>query len=228
MRLPYVLSCLELLQHHLSYQQGQGRTSHGVCMSYFFRCGHWWCLMCPGADKWGLGKSSGSIVATRLPRVLSCLELLQHHLSYQQGQGRTSHGVCMSYFFRCGHWWCLMCPGADKWGLGKSSGSIVATRLPRVLSCLELLQHHLSYQQGQGRTSHGVCMSYFFRCGHWWCLMCPGADKWRLGKLSGNIIATRLPYVLSCLELLQHHLSYPQGQGRTSHGVCVCMSYFFR
>src|SRR5210317_1991060 len=198
-RLRYILSCLELLQHHLSYQQGQGRTYFGVSMSYILRCGHWGCLMCPGADKWRCGKSNsnGHAAMTRLRYILSCLELLQHHLSYQQGQGRTYFGVSMSYILRCGHWWCLMCPGADKWRHGKLTGNRAIMRPRYVLSCLELLQHHLSYQQGQGRTNFGVCMSYILRCSHWWCLMCPGADKWRHGKLTGNRAIMRPRYVLS-------------------------------
>src|SRR5210317_1911972 len=168
----YVPSCLELLQHHLSYQQGQGRTNFGVCTSYILRCSYSrWCLMCPGADKWRLGKSNGNRAMTRPRYVPSCLELLQHHLSYQQGQGRTNFGVCTSYMLRCSHWWCLMCPGADKWRHGKLNGNRAIMRPRYVLSCLELLQHHLSYQQGQGRTNFGVCMSYILRCGRWWCLM---------------------------------------------------------
>ena len=172
----YVLSCLELLQHHLWYQQGQGRTSYGVCMSYILRCGHWWRLMWPGARReWRRGKSNGNVAMTRLCYVLSCLELLQHHLSCQHGQGRTNFGVCMSYILRCGHWWRLMCPGAGKWRLGKLNGNRAMTRPRYVLSCLGILQHHLWCQLGQGRTNFGVCLSYILRCGHWWRLMCPGA-----------------------------------------------------
>src|SRR5210317_1239170 len=100
----YVLSCLGMLQHHLSYQQGQGRTNLGVCMSYILRCDHWWRFMCPGADKcWRHGKMNGNHAMTRPRYVLSCLGMLQHHLLYQQGQGRTNLGVCMSYILRCGH-----------------------------------------------------------------------------------------------------------------------------
>src|SRR6056300_221703 len=197
-------------------------------MSYILGCGRWWRLMCPGADKWclRLRKSNGNRAMTRPRYVLSCVGMLQHHLSYQQGQGRTNFGVCMSYILRCGHGGRLMCPGADKWRCGKSNGNVAMTRLRYFLSCLELLQHHLSYQQGQGRTNFGICMSYILRCGHWGRLMCPGADKWRCGKSNDNVAMTRLCYVLSCLELLQHHLWYQQGQGRTSYGVC--MSYILR
>src|SRR5210317_1003946 len=135
-----------------------------------------------------LGKSNGYVAMTLLHNVPYSFELFLCHLSYQQGQGRTNFGVCMSYILRCGHWWCLMCPGACKRRrLGKSSGHVAMTRLHYVPSCLELLQRHLSYQQGQGRTNFGVCMSYILGCGRWWRLMCPGADKfWRQGKSNGS------------------------------------------
>src|SRR5210317_1108720 len=204
----------ELFLCHLSYQQGQGRTNFGVCMSYILRCGHPRRLMCPGADKWRLRKTNGNRAMTRPRHVLSCLAMLQHHLSHQQGQGRTNFGVCMSYILRCSHPRRLMCPGADKWRLAKLNGNVAMTRPRHVLSCLGMLQHHLSHQQGQGRTNFGVCMSYILRCGHWWRLMCPGADKWRLAKLNGNRAMTRPRYVPSCLGMLQHHLSHQQGQGR--------------
>src|SRR5210317_1030629 len=131
---------------------------------------------------------------TRLRYVLSCLGMLQHHLWCQQGQGRTNFGVCMSYILRCGRWWLLMCPGADKWRQRKSNGNRIIMWLRYVLSCLELLHHHLSSQQGQGRTNFGVCMSYILRCGRWWLLMCPsGADKWRSGKLNQNQWSHNVP-----------------------------------
>src|SRR6056300_497109 len=73
-----------------------------------------------------------------------------------------------------------------KWRREKLNGNGAMTRLCYVLSCLEVLQHHLWYQQGQGRTSFELSMSYILGCGHWWRPMCPGARKWRREKLNGN------------------------------------------
>ena len=133
-------------------------------MPYILRCGRRWVLMGPGADKWSQTKSDGNLAMTRLHNAQSALELLQHHLSYQQGQGRTNFDGCMSYILRCGRRWVLMGPGASKWSQGKSDANWAMTRLQDAQSCLELLQHHLSYQQGQGRTNFDGCMSYFLRC----------------------------------------------------------------
>src|SRR6056300_868926 len=79
-----------------------------------------------------------------------------------------------------------MGPASSKWRLRKSNGNCARTRRCYVLSCLELLQHHLWYPQGQGRTNFGVSMSYILRCGRWGRLMGPRASKWRLRKSNGN------------------------------------------
>src|SRR5210317_593374 len=121
-----------------------------------------------------LGKSNGYVAMTLLHNVPYSFELFLCHLSYLQGQGRTNFGVCMSYILRCGHWWCVMCPGAEKWCHRKLDGNGAITWLCYVLSCLELWQHHLSYLQGQGRTNFGVFMSYILRFVHPRRLMCPG------------------------------------------------------
>src|SRR5210317_1340435 len=77
-------------------------------MSYILWWGRWGRLMGPGASKWRLRKSNDNCARTRRCYVLSCLELLQHHLWYPQGQGRTNFGVSMSYILRCGRWGRLM------------------------------------------------------------------------------------------------------------------------
>ena len=148
--------------------------------------------MGPGAGngKWSQAKSDGNSAMTRLHKVQSSLELLQHHLSYQQGQGTIDFDGCMSYFLSCGRRWVLMGPGAGKWSQGKSDGNSAVTRLHSVHTCLELLQHHLSYQQGPGTINFDSCMSYFLRCGRRWVLMGPqerwqvepGQIRWQFGR----------------------------------------------
>src|SRR6056300_417527 len=204
----YVLSCLDLLQHHLWCPQGQGRTNFGVSMSYILWCGRWGRLMGPGASKWRLRKSNDNCARTMRCYVISCLELLQHHLWYPQGQGRTNFGVSMSYILWCGRWGRLMGPGASKWRMRKTNGNIDQNdALLRVLSCLEQLQLHLWYPQGQRRTNFGVSMSYILWCGRWGRLIGPGASKcWHLRKLNGNIapercVATSYP-VWNCCRII--------------------------
>src|SRR6056300_1433781 len=103
----------------------------------------------------------------------------------------------MSYILRCGRWGRLMGPGASKWRLPESNDNCATTMCCYyVLSCLELWQHHLWCQQGQGRTNFGVSMSYILRCGRWGRLMGTGASKWRLPESNDNCATTRCCYVL--------------------------------
>ncbi len=97
MRLHIIISCLELLQHLLPYQQGQNRTNFDLCTVYFWSRGHRGVLMGPGAPKWHFRQTNGNCTMTQLHNVISCLELLQHLLPYQQGQKRTNFDLCTVY-----------------------------------------------------------------------------------------------------------------------------------
>ena len=82
---------------------------------------------------------------------------------------------------------------ADKWSQGKSDDNSAVMGLHSVHTSLELLQHHLSYQQGQGRMKFDSCMSYFLPCERRWVLMAQelATGKWSqaTGFVSGPILS---------------------------------------
>ena len=152
--------------------------------------------MGPGASKWSQAKSDdNSAMDTALRCAIQFGTVATSSLIPTGTRKNNPSWLRMTYFLRCGRRWVLMGPGADKckWRQAKSDGNSAMTRLHKVQSSLELLQHHLSYQQGQGTIDFDGCMSYFLRCGRRWVLMGPGAGKWSQAKSDGNSAMTRLP-----------------------------------
>ena len=155
---------MELLQNHLPYQQGQETTNFDGCMPYILRCRRRWVLMGPGASKWSQGKSDGNFATTRPHNVKTCLELLQHHLSYQQGQETTNFGGCMSHILRCRRRWVLMGPGAStsKWHTRANQMAIsqqrgLTTSRP-VWNCCNIIFH--TNRDRKQQTLMAACLTY--------------------------------------------------------------------